>query len=219
MMEQRETRERLVGVRKISARNFTKSHSEIPAVHIVEECDFTGVSTRRIVGIMLAAIGHAVQKHPRFNAHFDGEEVALFSRCDIAVAVDTERGLYVPVVRDCANKSVTALIDEVARLAHAARNETLTAAEMRGASITLTSTGTRGGLLATPMINPPQTAIVGLYRVQERPVVRNGEIEIRSVAKFTVTFDHRVLDGASAGDFVVDLLAELNRLCRSEVTQ
>lgn len=216
MTQQRETRERLSGVRKMSATHLARSHAEIPGVHIVEECDLTGVNIRCLVGIVLAALGQVTRQHPRFNAHFDGDELIMHSRCDVAVAVDTERGLFVPVVRDCGAKDVDTILAEVAQLADTARAGKLTGDQVRGATITFTSPGRRGGILATPMINPPQTAIVGIYRVQERPVVRDGEISVRSMAYLTVTFDHRVVDGASAGDFTVDLVAEITRLCDEE---
>lgn len=203
----------------MSAKHLTRSHAEIPGVHIVDECDLTGVDKRRLVGIVLAAIGRVSSDHRRFNAHFDGEEVTMFDRCDIAVAVDTERGLLVPAVRDCGSKSVDEILVEVSELAEQARAGTLTGAQMRDSTITFTSPGRRGGVLATPMINPPQTAIVGLYRVQDRAVVRTGELVVRSIANLTVTFDHRVVDGASAGDFTVALVAEIERLGREEATR
>lgn len=216
MSEQQETRERLTGIRRLSARNLARSHAEIPGVHIVEECDLTGVDLRRLVGVVLAAMGRVARDHPRFNAHFDGEELTMFERCDVAVAVDTERGLLVPAVRDCGAKSVDEIVAEVAELAGRARGGGLSADEMRGSTVTFTSPGRRGGVLATPMINPPQTAIVGIYRAVERAVVRDGEIAVRSIANLTVTFDHRVVDGASAGDYTVALAAGIERIGREE---
>lgn len=203
----------------MSAKHLARSHAEIPGVLIADECDLTGVDKRRLVGIVLAAIGRVSRDHRRFNAHFDGEEITMFDRCDIAVAVDTERGLLVPAVRDCGSKSVDEILVEVSELAEQARAGTLTGAQMRDSTITFTSPGRRGGVLATPMINPPQTAIVGLYRVQDRAVVHDGEITVCSIANLTVTFDHRVVDGASAGDFTVALVAEIERLAREEATR
>lgn len=198
-------RQVLTGVRRMIAQRMALSHREIPGVHVVEEMDLTQVPLQQVVAVAAAAIGRAVAAHPLLNAHVEGEEVVLYDRCDLGIAVDTERGLMVPVVRDCGGKEVDEIAEEVAELAAKARAGRLTQRDVSGATITLTSPGKRGGVLATPLISPPQTAIVGIHRAVPRVTVRDGAIVTRTIANLTVTFDHRVIDGAEAGDFALAL--------------
>jgi len=205
LSEQRETRTPLTGIRKLSAANLEASHRDIPSVHIVEECDITGLDRRRLVAVVLHAMGRLAAEHPAFNAHFVAGEIVSFSRSDIAIAVDTPRGLMVPVVRDCGERSVDELHDEIARLAERARAGRITLSDVRDATTTLTSPGKLGGVLATPMINPPQTAIIGIHRAVERVVPRDGELAVRTISNLTVTFDHRAADGVAAGAYTLAL--------------
>lgn len=205
MNEQTETREKITGVRKLIAKNLVKSHTEIPAVIILEECDLTGVDRSKLVPIVLDTIGEVVADFPVFNAHVIDDEIVYYDRCDVGIAVDTERGLMVPAVRDCGNKNIDDIANDVVDLATRARDGKLGPLEMRGSTTTFTSPGKRGGIIAAPIINAPQTAIIGLHRMVEKPVVRDGEIVIRTIANLTLTFDHRIADGAYAGDYVLAL--------------
>ena len=198
-------RQQLTGIRRMIADRMAYSHREIPGVHVVEEMDLTHVSLQDIVAVAAAAVARTISAHPMFNAHVENEQVVLFDRCDLGIAVDTDRGLMVPVVRDCGNKDVDTIRGEVAELAGRARAGRLTQRDVSGATVTLTSPGKRGGVLATPLINPPQTAIIGVHRAVPRVVVRNGAMVTRTIANLTVTFDHRVIDGAEAGDFALTL--------------
>ncbi|MDA3146275.1 2-oxo acid dehydrogenase subunit E2 [Leucobacter sp. UCMA 4100] len=209
MIEQTETRESITGVRKLIAANLVKSHTEIPAVNIIEECDLTGVDRAMLVPMVLASIGEVVRSFPVFNAAVIDGEIVRYSRCDIGIAVDTERGLMVPAVRDCGSREVEALADDVVSLAAKAREGKLSPLDMRAATTTFTSPGKRGGIIATPIINAPQTAIVGLHRMVDKPVVRDNQIVIRTIANLTLTFDHRVADGALAGDYLLTLARTL----------
>lgn len=203
MIEQTETREAITGVRKLIAANLVKSHTEIPAVNIIEECDLTGVDRSLLVPIVLETIGEVVRSFPVFNASVIDGEIVYYDRCDVGIAVDTERGLMVPAVRDCGNRGVAEIAEDVIALAAKAREGKLSPLDMRGATTTFTSPGKRGGIIATPIINAPQTAIVGLHRMVEKPVVRDGEIVVRTIANLTLTFDHRIADGALAGDYIL----------------
>ena len=205
MIEQTESRERIAGVRALIAKNLVKSHTEIPAVIILEEVDLTGVDRSKLVPIVLDTIGEVVKDFPVFNAHVIDNEIVYFDRCDVGIAVDTERGLMVPAVRDCGSRTIDDLAADVADLATRARNGKLGPLEMRGATTTFTSPGKRGGIIAAPIINAPQTAIIGLHRMVDKPVVRAGEIVIRTIANLTLTFDHRIADGALAGDYILAL--------------
>ncbi len=132
-------------------------------------------------------------------------------RYDIGVAVQTAQGLVVPVVRDVDSRSLEDVEADVKRLAEAAHAGKLAPEELRGGTFTVTSAGKSAGLLTTPLINHPQVAILGVYRIAERPVVRDGEIVVRSMGNVSVTFDHRVIDGKRAADFGLAVIARLTR--------
>ena len=143
------------------------------------------------------------------NARLEGNEIVYLDRCDVGVAVQTEQGLVVPVVRNCREASVDDLAAEVARLAEAARAGELKPEELRGSTFTVTSAGKLGGLFQTPIVNYPEVGILSIGRIADRPVVRDGEIAVRKVGYVSVTFDHRVVDGARAAQFG---LAVIDRL-------
>ena len=202
-------REPLRGVRRQIAEHLTRAHREVPAVTFVEECDFTGADLRLLVPHALKAAAEALQEFPELNARLDGDEIVYLERYDLGLAVQTEQGLVVPVVRDCDTASVEQLAAETARLAEAARAGTLKPEELRGSTFTITSAGRLGGVFVTPLVNHPEVAILGLHRIGPRPVVRDGEIVVREVGNVSVTFDHRVVDGARAAAFTLDVIARL----------
>jgi pyruvate/2-oxoglutarate dehydrogenase complex dihydrolipoamide acyltransferase (E2) component len=204
-----ERREPVRGVRRQIVEHLTRAHREIPAVTFVEEADFTEVDLKLLVPLVLKATAAALREYPELNARLEGEEIVYLDRCDIGVAVQTDQGLVVPVVRACATESLDALAAEVARLAEAARAGTLKPEELRGGTFTVTSAGKLGGLLVTPLVNHPEVAILGLHRIGPRPVVRDGEIVVRQIGNVSVTFDHRVVDGARAAAFTLDVIARL----------
>jgi pyruvate dehydrogenase E2 component (dihydrolipoamide acetyltransferase) len=193
------------GIRKVIADRMALSHADIPGVHVVEECDVTNLVLGKVVAVAAAAMGSMVARHPYFNAHVVGSEIICYERCDVAVAVDTPQGLMVPVLRDVANRDVEDLHADVQRLAELARVGRLRPQDMAGATTTLTSPGKRGGVLATPLIAHPQTLIVGVHRATKRAVVIDDEVVVRRIANVTITFDHRVIDGAAAGDYALEL--------------
>jgi pyruvate/2-oxoglutarate dehydrogenase complex dihydrolipoamide acyltransferase (E2) component len=202
-------REPLRGVRKLIAEHMARAHAEVPPVTWVEECDFGAVDLKRLVPLTLKAVAEGLKEVPELNARFEGDEIVYLDRYDLGVAVQTEQGLLVPVVRGCDSRSVDELADEVARLAETARANKLEPAELRGSTFTVTSAGKLGGLLTTPIVNHPEVGILSIGRVADRPVVRDGEIVARPTGTITVTFDHRVVDGARAAEFGLAVIRRL----------
>ena len=133
----------------------------------------------------------------------------LFERVDVGIAVQTDDGLLVPVVRGCERLTVEEIDAESRRLAEGARAGTLAADELRDSTFTITSAGKLGGIFVTPLVNHPEVAILGLHRIAERPVVRDGEVVVRPVGNVSVSFDHRVVDGVRAAAFCLDVIGRL----------
>jgi pyruvate dehydrogenase E2 component (dihydrolipoamide acetyltransferase) len=202
-------REPLRGVRRLIAEHMARAHREVPPVTWVEECDFTNVDLDRLVPLALKASALSLREFPELNARLEGDAVVYLDRYDLGVAVQTDQGLVVPVVRNCDAASVDELAREVERLADAARTGKLKPDELRGSTFTVTSAGKLGGLLTTPIVNHPEVAILSIGRVSERPVVRNGEIVVRRIGLVSITFDHRVVDGARAAEFGLAVIRRL----------
>ena len=204
-------REPVRGVRRQIVEHLTRAHREVPAVTFVEECDFTDVDVKLLVPLALKAAAAALREFPELNARLEDGEIVYLDRYDLGVAVQTDAGLVVPVVRGCDTASLEELAAETARLADAARAGSLAPEELRGGTFTLTSAGKLGGLLVTPLVNHPEVGILGLHRIAPRPVVRDGEIVVRSIGNVSVTFDHRVVDGARAAAFTLAVIERLQR--------
>jgi 2-oxoisovalerate dehydrogenase E2 component (dihydrolipoyl transacylase) len=205
-------REPLRGVRRVIAEHMARAHREVPAVTWVEECDFSGMDLKQLVPSVLKACAETLKEFPELNARLERDEIVFLDRYDLGVAVQTDDGLVVPVVRDCAARSVEDLGADVARLAESARAGTLKPEELRGSTFTVTSAGKLGGLLQTPIVNHPEVAILSIGRIGPRPVVRDGEIVAAQIGYVSVTFDHRVVDGARAAEFGIAVLSRLERL-------
>jgi pyruvate dehydrogenase E2 component (dihydrolipoamide acetyltransferase) len=202
-------REPVRGVRRKIVENLTRAHREVPAVTFVEECDFSQVGLRVLLPTVLHATALSLRDFPELNARLEGDEIVYVDRYDLGVAVQTPDGLVVPVVRECDTRSIDELRAEVDRLAESARAGTLTTDELRGGTFTVTSAGKLSGLLVTPLVNHPEVGILGVHRIADRPVVRDGEIVVRPMGNVTVTFDHRVVDGARAAEFTLAVIARL----------
>jgi pyruvate dehydrogenase E2 component (dihydrolipoamide acetyltransferase) len=202
-------REPVRGVRRQIVEHLTRSHREIPAVTFVEECDFTGVELAALVPVVLHETALTLREFPELNARLEGDEIVYLDRYDLGVAVQTDQGLVVPVVRGCDTRSVEELRADVDALAEKAREGRLAPEELRGSTFTVTSAGKLGGLLVTPLINHPEVAILGVHRIAPRPVVRDGEIIARTMGNLSLTFDHRVVDGARAAAFTLALIDRL----------
>jgi 2-oxoisovalerate dehydrogenase E2 component (dihydrolipoyl transacylase) len=202
-------REPLRGVRRLIAEHMSRAHREVPAVTWVEECVFSNVDLKRVVASALKACAESLQEFPELNARLEGDEIVYLDRYDLGVAVQTEQGLVVPVVRNCDSRSLDELQSELERLAEGARAGSLAADELRGSTFTVTSAGKLAGLFQTPIVNHPEVAILSIGRIAERPVVRDGAIVSAPVGYVSVTFDHRVVDGARAAEFGLAVIRRL----------
>jgi pyruvate/2-oxoglutarate dehydrogenase complex dihydrolipoamide acyltransferase (E2) component len=203
----------LAGIRRAIAEHLARAHREAAAVTVVEECDFTALNASRgsysIVTGVLAATVDGLKKVPELNARLDGDAIVIYERYDLGLAVQTDAGLVVPVLRDADTRTPDELDAEIRRLADGARAGTLAPDELRGSTFTVTSAGRLGGLFATPLVNYPEVGILGIHRIDRRPVVRDEQIVVRDIGLVSCTFDHRVVDGARASEFV---LAVIDRL-------
>ena len=208
-----ERREPLRGVRRQIAEHLTRSHREVPAVTVVEECDFTALSQARgersYLPYVLEAVVAGLKAYPELNATLAGNEIVYWERYDIGLAVQTEEGLVVPVLRGADEKSLDELSAEAARLAEGARAGSLAAEELRDSTFTVTSAGRLGGLFATPLVNHPEVGILGLHRIGPRAAVVDGEVVAREIGWLSCTFDHRVVDGARASEFLFAVIERL----------
>jgi pyruvate/2-oxoglutarate dehydrogenase complex dihydrolipoamide acyltransferase (E2) component len=208
-----ERREALRGVRRAIADHLTRAHRDVPAVTVVEECDFTDLAAARgersYVPYVIQAVVAGLQAYPELNASLDGNEIVYWERYDIGLAVQTDEGLLVPVIRSADEKSLDELGAEAARLAAGAQAGTLEPEELRSSTFTVTSAGRLGGLFATPLVNHPEVAILGLHRVAPRPAVRDGAVVVRQLGLLSCTFDHRVVDGARASEFLLSVVHRL----------
>ncbi|HEX5449372.1 MAG TPA: dihydrolipoamide acetyltransferase family protein [Gaiellaceae bacterium] len=202
-------REPVRGVRKKIVEHLARAHREIPAVTYVEECDFTDVDLKQLLPLVLKATAEALKKFPELNARLDRDDIVYLDRYDIGVAVQTDQGLVVPVVRDCDTRSIDELRTDVDALAEKARTGKLEPSELHGSTFTVTSAGKLGGLLVTPLINHPEVGILGVHRIADRPAVHGGAVAVRKIGNISVTFDHRVVDGARAAEFTLDVIARL----------
>ena len=194
-------REPLRGVRRVIAEHMARAHREVPPVTWVEECDFEDVPLDRLLPTVVKACAEALVEFPELNARHDGDAILFLDRYDIGVAVQTDDGLVVPVVRGADERSVEELGAEIASLAERAREGSLAADDLRGSTFTVTSAGKLAGLFQTPIVNHPEVAILSIGRVAPRPVVRGDEVVVRRTGMLALTFDHRVVDGARAAAF------------------
>lgn len=226
----------LSSIRKIIAQAMAKSAYTAPHVTVMDEVDVTelvqlrkelkplgeerGVKVTYLPFIVKAMIA-AIRKFPHLNASLDDErqELVVKHNYHIGIATDTERGLVVPVVRDADRKSMWTIAAEIADMAERARTNKLGPTEMRGSTISITNIGSAGGMFFTPIINYPEVAILGVGRITEKPVMKNGEIVGASMMALSLSFDHRIIDGVMGQNFVNEIkrLLENPRLLMMEV--
>jgi len=206
------------GLRKIVAERMAKSIHTTAQVTHVDEADMTelvllreafkGSAEKRgvkltFLPLIIKAVIPALKEFPYVNASLDEQagEIVLKKSYNIGIATDTESGLVVPVVKDADKKDVFEIAAEVQQLAAKARAGQLTLDDVHGSTFTITNQGSVGGLFATPIINYPEAAILGTHKISKRPLVREGKIEVRDVMYLSLSFDHRILDGAYAARF------------------
>jgi len=210
-----ETREKIKGIRKAISKAMVNSKHTAPHVTLMDEVDVTNLVALRknfkevaaaqgtkltYLPFVVKALTAAAKKYPAINASIDdvNEEIVYKNYFNIGIAADTDNGLVVPVVKDADRKSIFALADNINDLAGKARDGKLSGDEMKGGSITITNIGSAGGQWFTPVINHPEVAILGIGRIAEKAVVKNGEIVAAPVLALSFSFDHRLIDGATA---------------------
>ncbi len=210
-------------VRRAIAENLARVVREVPQVTTWRTVDCTALEAFRAelglspLPILVRALAEICRDHPFLNGSYRADlgEIHLHRRVHVGIATDTERGLLVPVVRDVGALGIGEVAAEIARLAEAARAGRLAPADMAGGTITVTNTGSYGSEAGTPILNPPQGAILALGAIRPRALVVEGRVEARPACTLSLTFDHRLLDGATAGralGALVDLLEDPERL-------
>jgi 2-oxoisovalerate dehydrogenase E2 component (dihydrolipoyl transacylase) len=211
----------LAGLRRAIAEHLQESWRRIPHFAYVEAVDVTALEELRahlndtqaarghltLLPFLMRAIVKAAAAHPQVNARFDDAAGVLHRHraLHIGIATQTPTGLTVPVVRHAERLDLWQAASEIARLAETARANKAKREELTGSTITITSLGRQGGLVSTPVINAPEVAIVGVNRIDERPVTRNGQIVIRKVMNLSSSFDHRIVDGWEAASFIAKI--------------
>lgn len=158
-----------------------------------------------LMSFFVRAACDALQKHPVVNASLDGDEIVYHGYQDIGIAVSTDRGLMVPVLRNCENMSLADIERAIREYAARAREGSISLEDLQGGTFSITNGGTFGSLLSTPLLNPPQSAILGMHNIKERPVVENGQIVARPMMFIALSYDHRIIDGKDAVLFLVAL--------------
>ena len=206
-------------LRQVIARRMGESWNAMPRVTQFEEADFTRFNELRkkfapkyekkgarltLTPLVLKAVAETLKKHPLFNSSLDeaANEIVLKDYYHIGIAVDTEQGLIVPVIRDVDKKSILVLAKELEQLAAKARDRKISAEELKGGTLTISNQGAIGGAHFTPIVNTPEVAILGLGRGAMKPVARDGKVVIRMMTPFGLSYDHRVIDGGDAARFI-----------------
>jgi 2-oxoglutarate dehydrogenase E2 component (dihydrolipoamide succinyltransferase) len=155
------------------------------------------------MSFFVKAVVHALKQVPEVNAEIDGQDLIYKNHYDISVAVGTERGLVTPVVRDADQLSLAGIEKTIAALGKKARDGQLTLEDLQGGTFTISNGGVYGSLMSTPILNAPQSGILGMHKIQERPMAVNGQIVIRPMMYLAVSYDHRIVDGQGAVTFLV----------------
>lgn len=210
---------KLAGARRVIARRMQATKRDIPHYSYVDEVDVTELEALRVelnaraepgapkltlLPFLIRALVRALPEFPHCNAQFDEATETLHQFVDVhaGIATMTPQGLMVPVVRSCASKGVWQLAAEIAAAAERARGGKAKAAELRGSTITVTSLGALGGIASTPVLNAPETAIIGVNKMQQRPVVVDGQVVVRTMMNLSASFDHRIVDGYDGASLV-----------------
>lgn len=224
-LKQTEERLPMRGLRKKIAEKMVKSFYTAPHVTGMDEVDVTTLVDIRTslmnqlsikltyLPFVIKAVTRALKEHPLFNAALDEatNEIVLKKEYHIGIATATKEGLVVPVIRHADQKSIRELAEELAELTEKAHRHTLRVDELQGSTFTITSTGANGGWFATPIINYPEVAILGVHAIKRKPVVIGEEIVIRDMMGISLTFDHRVIDGEPAGRFMAAVASVLEK--------
>jgi 2-oxoglutarate dehydrogenase E2 component (dihydrolipoamide succinyltransferase) len=215
----REERVRMTKLRQTIARRLKEAQSTAAMLTTFNEVDMKGIMDLRakykdvfekkhgvklgFMGFFTKAVTHALKEIPAVNAEIDGTDIIYKNYAHIGVAVGTDKGLVVPVVRDADQMSIAEIEKEIGRLGLAARDGKLSVADMQGGTFTISNGGVYGSLMSTPILNAPQSGILGMHKIQERPVVVGGQVVIRPMMYLALSYDHRIVDGKEAVTFLV----------------
>jgi 2-oxoglutarate dehydrogenase E2 component (dihydrolipoamide succinyltransferase) len=226
-----ERREKMTSLRKTIARRLVSVKNETAMLTTFNEVDMKPIMELRskykdqfkekygvglgFMSFFAKAVCAALKEFPAVNASIDKDEIVYHDYCDISIAVSTPRGLVVPVIRNAESLSFNQIESEVVRLATRGRDGKLSIEEMTGGTFSITNGGVFGSMLSTPIINPPQSAILGMHNIVERAVVKNGEVVVRPIMYLALSYDHRIVDGRESVSFLVrvkEMLEDPGRL-------
>jgi 2-oxoglutarate dehydrogenase E2 component (dihydrolipoamide succinyltransferase) len=217
--EAREERVKMTRLRQTIAKRLKDAQNTAAMLTTYNEVDMTAVMDLRkkykdlfekkhgvklgFMGFFTKAVTHALKEIPSVNAEIDGNDIVFKNFCHIGVAVGTDKGLVVPVVRDADQMSIAEIEQEIGRLGVAARDGKLGMADMQGGTFTISNGGVYGSLMSSPILNAPQSGILGMHKIQERPVAIGGQVVIRPMMYLALSYDHRIVDGKEAVTFLV----------------
>jgi 2-oxoglutarate dehydrogenase E2 component (dihydrolipoamide succinyltransferase) len=218
-LHEREERVRMTRLRQTIARRLKEAQNAAAMLTTFNEVDMTAVMALRnqykdlfekkhgvklgFMSFFVRAVVHALQQVPEVNAEIDGQDLIYKNHYDISVAVGTERGLVTPVVRDADKMSLADIERTIAQLGRKARDGQLALEDLQGGTFTISNGGVYGSLMSTPILNAPQSGILGMHKIQERPMVVNGQIVARPMMYLALSYDHRIVDGQGAVTFLV----------------
>lgn len=214
-------REKMSNLRKTVSRRLVEAKNTTAMLTTFNEVDMTRIMDLRtknkeaftkkhgvnlgFMSFFTKAVCFALQEWPAVNAYIDGEEIIYHDYCDISIAVSAPKGLVVPVIRNAESLSMAEIEKKVVELAAKAKENKLSMEEMQGGTFTITNGGVFGSLMSTPIINIPQSAILGMHKIQERPVAINGQVVVKSMMYLAVSYDHRIIDGRESVSFLARL--------------
>jgi len=224
----------VTSLRKTIARRMTENWNAIPHVTQFDEVDISGLLDLRkkyvqayeqkgarltVTAFIVKALADTLPKHPIFNSSLDevADEIVIKEYIHVGIAVDTESGLIVPVIRNANKKSVFEISKDLEELGKKARDRKVTGEDLKGGSFTISNQGAIGGGHFTPIVNKPEVAILGLGKGALKPVVREGKIETRMLLPISISYDHRVIDGGNAARFTVDLVGAIQSFAEADV--
>ena len=219
LFTRQERRERMSNLRKTVSRRLVEAKNTTAMLTTFNEVDMSAVMALRakykdkfkekhgvnlgFMSFFTKATCYALQEWPAVNAYIDGDELVYHDYCDISIAVSAPKGLVVPIIRNAESLSMADIEKKVVELATKARDNKLSMEEMQGGTFTITNGGVFGSLMSTPIINIPQSAILGMHKIEERAVVVNGQIVARPMMYLAVSYDHRIIDGRESVSFLV----------------
>src|SRR3989344_3596354 len=220
-------RVQLKGIKKATANKMAESIFTAAQLTNMHEADVTDLWALRekekpnyekegikltLMPYIVKAVAASLMQHHNLNASLEGEEIVLKKYYNIGVAVDSEEGLVVPVVKGAQNKDVKTIAQDIQKMANDVQTRKVNMMDLKGGTFTISNLGSVGVGFFTPIINYPESAILGVGRMAEKPVVRNGKVEIRKILPLSLTYDHRIVDGAQAARFALELIRRLEKL-------